>query len=113
MNWNIAQAKQQFSEVVRLAAQEPQAICNRDTPVAVLISAHEFGAFRQWKAQQAAPSFAHIVSGMREQLVQAGHDGIDLPSRSETGRANAQLDEPQADPSPASPAKAAAIKKKK
>ncbi len=96
MNWNIAQAKQQFSEVVRLAAHEPQAICNRDTPVAVMISAQEFGAFRQWKAAQTAPTFAHILSGMREQLVAAGHDGIELPPRSETGRPDAMLDDPQA-----------------
>ena len=38
MTWNIASAKQQFSEVVRLTAQEPQAIYNRDKPVAVMVS---------------------------------------------------------------------------
>ena len=49
MTWNIASAKQQFSEVVRLTAEEPQAIYNRDKPVAVLISAEEFEEFKQWR----------------------------------------------------------------
>lgn len=112
MNWNIAQAKQQFSEVVRLAAQEPQAICNRDKPVAVMVSAQEFGAFRQWKAAQTAPSFAHILSGMREQLVAAGHDGIELPPRSETGRSDAMLEDPQESPVSTGASKSRATRKK-
>lgn len=55
MTWNIASAKQQFSEVVRLTAEEPQAIYNRDKPVAVLISAQEYEEFKAWQAQKNAP----------------------------------------------------------
>ena len=58
MSWNIAQAKQQVSEVVRLSAREPQAIYNRDKPVAVLINADEFEAFRRWRAGQHEPTLA-------------------------------------------------------
>ena len=47
MTWNIASAKQQFSEVVRLTAEEPQAIYNRDKPVAVMISVEEFEEFKR------------------------------------------------------------------
>jgi PHD/YefM family antitoxin component YafN of YafNO toxin-antitoxin module len=39
---NIAQVKQQLSEVVRLSAQEPQAIYNREKTVAMLISAADY-----------------------------------------------------------------------
>jgi prevent-host-death family protein len=52
MTWHITSAKQQFSEVVRLAAQEPQAIYNRDRPVAVLISANEFEGYQRVLAAQ-------------------------------------------------------------
>ncbi len=37
MSCNIAQAKKHFFEVVRLSAQEPQAIHNRETAVATVI----------------------------------------------------------------------------
>ena len=48
MSWNIAQAKQRFSEVVRQAAEEPQLIYNRDHLVAAVIDAEDFEAFKQW-----------------------------------------------------------------
>jgi hypothetical protein len=44
MSWNIANAKWQFSELVRLSAQEPQPVYNRARQVAVVISAEEFAA---------------------------------------------------------------------
>jgi prevent-host-death family protein len=74
MTWNIAQAKQQFSEVVRLSAQEPQVICNRDKPVAVLINADEFEAFQQWRAGQHEPTLAAQFAESRLALQQAGAD---------------------------------------
>jgi antitoxin (DNA-binding transcriptional repressor) of toxin-antitoxin stability system len=56
MTWNIAQAKQQFSELVRLSAQEPQAIYKHDTPVATMVNAQEFAAFRAWRSAQQTPT---------------------------------------------------------
>ena len=38
MAWKIGRAKQRFSEVIRLAANEPQVIQNRDRVVAVIMS---------------------------------------------------------------------------
>jgi prevent-host-death family protein len=58
ITWNIALGKQQFSEVVRQSAQEPQAIYKRDKPVAVLINADDFEAFRQCHAGQREPTLA-------------------------------------------------------
>ena len=92
MTWNIASAKQQFSEVVRLTAEEPQAIYNRDKPVAVLVSAEDFEEFKQWKAQQAKPSLLELFANMRAALVEEGFDGLDLPPR--TTRYNAMVDDP-------------------
>ena len=91
MTWNIASAKQQFSEVVRLTAEEPQAIYNRDKPVAVLISAQDFEDFRQWQTQHAKPTLAQQFDEVRALLAARGEDGIDIPPRS--NRAN-PMDEP-------------------
>ena len=100
--WNIASAKQQFSEVVRLTAEEPQAIYNRDKPVAVVVSAKEFDEFKQWKAQQAKPSLLELFANMRAALVEEGFDGLDLPPR--TTRYNSMVDAPHYWDEPDAPA---------
>lgn len=93
MTWNIASAKQQFSEVVRLTAQEPQAIYNRDKPVAVMISAEAFEEFKRWRAQQAQPSLPALFAELRAALIVDGaQDGIELPPR--TDRYNPMVDDP-------------------
>ena len=102
MTWNIASAKQQFSEVVRLTAEEPQAIYNRDKPVAVLVSAEDFEEFKQWKAQQAKPSLLELFANMRAALVEEGFDGLDLPPR--TTRYNPMVDDPHYWDEPDAPA---------
>jgi len=91
MNWNIASAKQQFSEVVRLTAEEPQAIYNRDKPVAVMVSAETFEQFKQWQAQRKRPTLAQQFDEIRALLAERGEDGIEIPPR--TNRPN-PMDEP-------------------
>ena len=81
MTWNIANAKQQFSEVVRLTAQEPQAIYNRDKPVAVVISATDFEAFKQWQIERKQPSLTELFDEIRAVLAAEGEDGIEVPPR--------------------------------
>ena len=72
MTWNIASAKQQFSEVVRLTAEEPQAIYNRDKPVAVLMSAQEYEEFKAWQAQKKRPTLAEQFDEIRALLAAPG-----------------------------------------
>ena len=82
MTWSIANAKQQFSEVVRLTAQEPQAIYNRDKPVAVVISAADFEAFKRWRAERERPSLVEQFDRIRAALIAEGYeDGIEIPPR--------------------------------
>lgn len=88
MTWNIAQAKQQFSEVVRLSVQEPQAIYNRDKPVAMLVNAELFEAFHQWQTRQHEPTLAEQFSEIRTALQDARQDGLNLPARSTSQRNN-------------------------
>lgn len=91
MSWNIAQAKQQFSEVVRLSAQEPQAIYNREKPVAMLVNATEFEQFKQWRSAQRESSLMAQFDDLRAALREAGLQGLDLPARGAAERPNAFL----------------------
>ena len=92
MTWNIASAKQQFSELVRLTAEEPQAIYNRDKPVAVVVSVDEYEEFKQWKAERNRPTLTQLFDEIRAILAAEGEDGIEIPPR--TTRYNAMVDDP-------------------
>lgn len=106
MEWNIAQAKQQFSEVVRLAAQEPQAIYNRARPVAVVVSTEEFDAFQQWKATQSGNAVLESLARLRAELNAAGFDGLETEPRPLANRPNAfeQMLDEEYGPAPLLPA---------
>jgi len=92
MNWNIAQAKQRFSEVVKQAAKEPQIIYNRNTPVAALIAAEELAEYRAWKQNQPdKPSLVEAFAQMRA-LASGDPDPLPEPRRLEGGRPNAFLE---------------------
>ncbi len=94
MTWNIANAKQQFSEVVRMSAEAPQTIYNRDTPVAAVISAGDFESFKRWQAERDGPSLTEQFAQIRAILAAQGEDGIEVPPR--TNRPN-PLDDPDWD----------------
>lgn len=103
MSWNIANAKQQFSEVVRLTAEEPQAIYNRDKPVAVMVSAEEFEEFRKWREERQKPSLTAMFAEIREILIAEGaQDGIEIAPR--TDRYNPMVDDPHYWEEPEAPA---------
>jgi prevent-host-death family protein len=86
MSWSIANAKQQFSEVLRLCVEEPQPVFNRSRPVAVVVSAQDYAAFDVWRQQQQSPK-ALDVDGLfgpaREALRDAREDALDLPARAD------------------------------
>jgi prevent-host-death family protein len=99
MTWNIANAKQQFSEVVRLSAQEPQPVYKHSRPVAVVISAEEYAAFETWRRARAAPAATGVASlfgEARAALGDLGLDGLDLPARADRPGADLGPDAPQA-----------------
>jgi prevent-host-death family protein len=89
MNWNIAQAKQHFSEVVKQAGTEPQIIYNRNTPVAAVITATEMAEYSAWKASQAKPQTLGEAFAELRRLA-AGHpDPLPDPDRFASMRPNA------------------------
>ncbi len=83
MPWNIAQAKQRFSEVVKQAAEEPQLIYNRNQPVAAVIGAKEFAKFQEWRKSQMKPrTLADDFAELRKLLKDEGFEnGLELPPR--------------------------------
>lgn len=65
LHWSIAEARRGFSDVVRSAAREPQALYNRGRVVAIVVAPDEFEQFRRWKAAEARPSIARAFSDLR------------------------------------------------
>lgn len=88
MDWNVAQAKQRLSEVIREAAREPQIIYNRNQAVAAVISAEELAEYRALKANNETPrTLAEEFAELRQIMQEEGRDGLDIPPR--TTRRNA------------------------
>jgi antitoxin (DNA-binding transcriptional repressor) of toxin-antitoxin stability system len=66
VQWNIAEAKQKFSAVLRASAAEPQQILNRGQVVAAVIDAKTFAAFEAWRQQQHTASLADVFAELRK-----------------------------------------------
>ena len=79
MSWNIAQAKQRFSEVVKQAAAEPQLIYNRDRLVAAVIDAKDFDAFRQWRERIQRRTLADEFTELRKIAEEENYELITPP----------------------------------
>lgn len=79
-NWNVAEAKQRLSELLRAAAREPQTILSRSRPVAVVVDAETFEEFRAWQASRRARTLAEAFEELRSV---AGPTGsvLSLPRR--------------------------------
>jgi PHD/YefM family antitoxin component YafN of YafNO toxin-antitoxin module len=50
MEWKIANAKSQFSELISQAEKEPQVVCNRDKPVGMILNFDEYNSLRDLEA---------------------------------------------------------------
>lgn len=65
-DWKIGEAKQRFSEVIRLARRAPQRIHHREHFVAAVIGAAEYAAFERWRERQPTPSLEQSFSELRD-----------------------------------------------
>ena len=89
MNWNVAQAKQRLSEVIRAAAREPQMIYNRNAPVAAVIAAEELADYQAWKQSRSEQTtLAEEFDRLRE-LAAGDPDPLPEPDRLAVMRPNA------------------------
>ena len=80
MQWNVAEAKQKFSAVLRASVDEPQEILNRGRLVAAVVDAEAFQQFQDWQKQQKTASLAATFAELR-QLCQDEHYILAVPSR--------------------------------
>lgn len=71
MNWSVADAKQQLSEVLRRAASRPQTITKRSRDIAVVVDVQEFRAFQQWKSSGKKKTVAEALAELS--LASGGH----------------------------------------
>jgi|CXWL01.1.fsa_nt_gi prevent-host-death family protein len=94
MVWSVADAKHRLSELLRATAVEPQPIANRQTTVAVVVSAAEFEEFRVWKARRDAITVADVFSELREILDAEGASFETAPRSDRPNSFVAVLDDP-------------------
>jgi prevent-host-death family protein len=64
--WLSSEAKQQFSEVVRRSAEEPQEIFLRDRLVAAVISADDFEEFERFRKEKGGQTLDRVFQEVRE-----------------------------------------------
>jgi prevent-host-death family protein len=89
MPWNIAQAKQRFSEVVKQAAEEPQLIYKRGRLVAAVIDAEDFNIFQTWQQRRGAKTLGEAFAELRA-LAAGDENPLPVPERRD--RPNAFLE---------------------
>ena len=96
MSISIAQSRQQLSALIMAAQQQPQVITNRNTPVAVLVSAEYFQR-SEAAIQPVTESFYSQVLQLRETFAPQDDTGLAVtePGARQTAwqRANAFADQ--------------------
>ena len=65
MNWSVAEAKEQLSEVLRRAATRPQTITKQARDIAVVVGVEEFRAFEKWKNAGRNKTLAQAFEDLR------------------------------------------------
>jgi prevent-host-death family protein len=78
MSISIAQSRQQLSALIAAAQQQPQIITNRNTPVAVLVSA-EYFARSQAAVKPVNDSFYAQLQQLRETFPPQDDTGLAVP----------------------------------
>ncbi len=99
MPWNIAQAKQRFSEIIRQSAEGPQLIYNRKRLVAAVIDAENYRAFKEWSERTSRRTLADEFAELR-QIMQEEDYELTLTPRSTRPNAFVEALEEEADDLP-------------
>lgn len=68
MNWTIAEARRKLSELLERASQEPQTICNRSQPVAVVMDVATYEQLRDLQKREESGSLMDAFDGLRQIL---------------------------------------------
>jgi hypothetical protein len=82
VNWNVAEAKQKLSEVIRAAEEEPQWLYNRDRLVGAVVEPETLQEFLAWRERSRRPSLGEAFSELRKLCSEEGYT-LEIPSRSD------------------------------
>lgn len=82
MDWNIAEAKQRLSEVVRAAEHGAQRLCRRGRPVAAVIDIESYARFEEWQASTARRTIGDDLAEVRQLCAEEGYE-LHVPARSD------------------------------
>lgn len=64
MKWSTAEARGNLSKLLHAADEEPQIITNRGRPVAVVVDAEEYEAFRRWRESRPSATLADTLDDL-------------------------------------------------
>jgi prevent-host-death family protein len=82
MDWKIANAKSQFSELIHQAEIEPQVVSNRTKPVAVVLNFEEYSRLRGLEELvHKLPKWAKFAEFSIHLVDKKSLPGLELPSR--------------------------------
>ena len=80
MKWTIAEAAQQFPDLLQAAMEEPQSIYNQQQQVAVVVEVELFQEFLHWRQQQQLTSLADTFTNLRHLCAEEDYS-LELPAR--------------------------------
>ena len=80
MRWNIADAKQRLSELLRSSQKSPQRIFNRKQLVAVVVDPETFEEFEAWRRTQKVVNLADRFEELRSICLEESHV-LEAPAR--------------------------------
>jgi hypothetical protein len=92
MVWKVAAAKEQFSAVLRRAAEQPQLIHNRERLVGAVLGPEDTEAFLAWRTRQKGTMGATLAVARRI----CDEEGADLELSPRVDWPNPVLEEPRA-----------------
>lgn len=85
MDWKLGQAKQSLSEVVELAAHEPQRIFKRDKPAVFVVDFAMYQQFAEFRAELSARSIADAFADLRGIMARERYE-LPVPARTNRKR---------------------------
>lgn len=85
MRWTVAEARQRFSELLRMTSESPQSIFLRNRPVAAVVDLKTFEEFQAWRNRQQAVTIADAFEELRRI---EKHEAYTLRTRPRVNRSN-------------------------
>ena len=80
MKWSVAKAREQFSDLLRKAALEPQEIYNRDRLVAAVLGPDSFRELSQLMEKRTRKTLGESFADLRKVMAEEGYR-LEIPPR--------------------------------